>query len=191
MSHNHDLEGKFHAALGEIDEERARRVQGERCPHCGGPLDRADFPRKPRGDLGDAAGAYERRISLCCRNEGCRRRATPPSLRFLGRKVYFAALVVIASGIGRDALLVGRGRPRDVRGVPVRTVRRWLAWWETTFALSTFWSEAKGLFASPIAVELLPASLLARFSDDALRRTLALIAPITTTSMQTRIGMVM
>ena len=186
MSHDHDLEGKFLAALGEVDEERARRVQLERCPHCGGPLDRADFPRKPRGELGEAAEAYQRRISLCCRNEGCRRRATPPSVRFLGRKVYFAALVVIASTVGRAAVLVGRGRVREVRGVPVRTVRRWLGWWQTAFALSAFWSEAKSLFAVPIAIAGLPASLLTRFGDGALGRALAFISPITTTSVTSR-----
>lgn len=190
MSHDHDLGGKFLAALGEVDEERARRVQLERCAHCGGPLDRADFPRKPRGELGEAAEAYQRRISLCCRNEGCRRRATPPSVRFLGRKLYFAALVVIASTIGRDAVLVGRGRMREVRGVPVRTVRRWLGWWQTAFALSAFWIEAKSLFAVPIAIEGLPASLLARFGDGALGGTLALISPITTTSVTSRTAVV-
>ena len=191
MSHNHDLGGKFLDALGAIDKERAVRVQLDGCAHCGGPLDRADYPRKPRGELGEAADAYQRRFSLCCRIEGCRRRATPPSVRFLGRKVYFGALVVIASSVGRDTVLVGRGRVGDVRGVPVRTVRRWLVWWQITFALSTFWGEAKSLFAEPVAAALLPASLLARFGDEALRRTLVLIAPITTTSVQTRIGMVM
>jgi hypothetical protein len=186
LSHEHALEWKFLVALGEVDEERARRVQLERCPHCGGPLDRADYPRKPRGELGAAAEAYPRRISLCCRSEGCRRRATPPSVRFLGRKVYFAALVVIASAIGRDAVLVGRGRVREVLGVPVRTVRRWLGWWQTVFALSAFWSEAKSLFAEPVAMEELPASLLARFGEGALGRTLAFISPITTTSVSSR-----
>lgn len=143
MSHGHDLEGKFLAALGGIDVERARRVQVGGCPRCGGALDRADYPRKPRGELGEAADAYTRRLSLCCRVDGCRSRATPPSLRFLGRKVYFAALVVMASGMGRDTAMVGRGRVREVKGVPVRTVRRWLVWWQTVFALSTFWTEAK------------------------------------------------
>lgn len=191
MSHDHDLEGKYLAALGEIDAERARRVQLEGCAHCGGPLDRADYPRKPRGELGEAADAYTRRLSLCCRVDGCRSRTTPPSLRFLGRKVYFAALVVIASAIGRDTQLVGRGRVREVKGVPVRTVRRWLVWWQTIFALSAFWTEAKALFAAPVAIERLPASLLERIAgEDALRRTLALIAPITTTSMRARIEMV-
>jgi hypothetical protein len=188
VSHECDLEGKFLAALGEMDAQRARRVQEAGCAHCGGALDRADYPRKPRGELGEAADAYARRFSLCCRVEGCRRRATPPSLRFLGRKVYFAALVVIASAIGRDTQLVGRGRAREVKGVPVRTVRRWLVWWQTAFALSAFWAEAKALFAVPVAVERLPASLLERIAgNDTLGRTLALLAPITTTSVRARI----
>jgi hypothetical protein len=190
VSHGHDLEGKFLAALGGIDVERARRVQVGGCPRCGGALDRADYPRKPRGELGEAADAYTRRLSLCCRVDGCRSRATPPSLRFLGRKVYFAALVVMASGMGRDTAMVGRGRVREVKGVPVRTVRRWLVWWQTVFALSTFWTEAKALFPMAVAVDRLPASLLERVAGaDALRRTLALIAPITSTSVRARIEM--
>jgi len=34
-------------------------------------------------------------LSFCCALDGCRSRATPPSLRFLGRKVYLAAIVVL------------------------------------------------------------------------------------------------
>ena len=192
MSHDRELGGKFLAALEGIDEECAGRVRLEGCPHCGGPLDRADFPRKPRGELGEAADGYQHRISLCCRSDGCRRRATPPSVRFLGRKVYIGALVVIASVIGRGALLVGRGRPREIRGVPVRTVRRWLTWWQLTFALLPFWSEARALFTASVPIELLPTSLLESFGgDDALRRALVFISPITTTSVRARIGMAM
>jgi len=34
---------------------------------------------------------------FCCAVDGCRSRATPPSLRFLGRKVYLAAIVVLVA----------------------------------------------------------------------------------------------
>jgi hypothetical protein len=105
--------------------------------------------------------------------------------------VYFAALVVIASTIGREAVLVGRGRMREVRGVPVRTVRRWLGWWQTAFAQSAFWSEAKAHFVVPVLVERLPASLLECFADNALDRTLGFISAITTTSVSTRFAVVM
>jgi hypothetical protein len=81
-----------------------------------------------------------------------------------------------------------------VHGVPARTVRRWLEWWQVVFALSAFWTEAKAFFATPVEVASLPASLLARFEGDrpqALEKLLRFVAPITTTSVKSRIAMVM
>ena len=144
------------------------------------------------GDRGEARDAYATRASFCCREEGCRRRATPPSLRFLGRKVYVSVLVVVASVVGRSIHLVGRGRRREVEGVPVRTVRRWLDWWSITFALSVFWKEAKGLLSPAVDEASLPGSLLARLgapSAATLTRLLRLIAPVTTISVEARIAM--
>lgn len=191
MLHDSRFEAKFLAALGEIDAAYAERVRREGCRRCGGPLDRANYPRKPYGELGEAASAYEMRLSFCCRSEGCRRRATPPSLRFLGRKVYFAVLVIVASVTGLGTALVGRGRPTRVHGVPVRTVRRWLLWWQTVFALGAFWTEARAFFATPVEESALPASLLARFGDGTteMEKMLRFLAPITTTSVRARIAM--
>lgn len=190
MSHVPEYDAKFLMALGEVDAEHAEQVQRAGCPECGGPLDRADYPRKPRGELGEAASSYERRCSYCCRVDGCRKRATPESLRFLGRKVYIAVVVVVASARARSMRLTGRGSPRSVQGVPVRTVRRWLDWWQTVFALGAFWSEAKAFFATPVDVGELPVSLLERFGTGnvALEKLLRFTAPVTTESM--RIAMV-
>ena len=192
MSHIVEYDAKFLMALGEIDAEHAEAVHRGGCPQCGGALDRADYPRKPRGELGEAAGSYEWRFSFCCRVEGCRKRATPASLRFFGRKVYVAVLVILASAQARSMRLSGRDRPRQVQGVPTRTVRRWLDWWQTVFALGAFWSEAKGLLATPVDIGELPASLLQRFGSGAvaLEKLLRFTAPITTTSVRTRIAMV-
>lgn len=194
MVHGYGVDAKWFATLAEIDEISAQRVKEGGCADCGGPLDRADYERKPRGDLGDAAGAFTRRRSFCCRRDGCRHRATPPSLRFLGRKVYAAVIVVVASVIGRAQALVGRGAPRQVAAVPVRTVRRWLNWWNVAFALTSFWKEAKGFFATPVEEATLPGSLLARFgapSAMTLTLLLRLIAPITTASVRAAIAMPM
>jgi hypothetical protein len=191
MVHRDGADGKLFAALVEIDEISAARVREAGCTNCGGPLDRADYDRKPRGDLGEAAGAYARRQSFCCRRDGCRQRATPPSVRFLGRKVYVAVLVVVASIVARERPL-GRGASGRVENVPARTVRRWLDWWSVAFALTAFWQEAKGLFATPVDEATLPGSLLARFGapkDAALVRLLQLIAPITTASVGAAIAM--
>lgn len=187
MSHEYEIGAKFLSSLAAVDAGYARQVREAGCPWCGGVLDRADYPRKPRGDLCDASVAYERRLSLCCRREGCRRRATPPSLRFLGRKVYVAALVVVASAVGRAS---GAGHRSRVEGVPARTVRRWLSWWSLVLAKSAFWSEARGLFVEPVDVAELPRSLLGRFDQSvAIARVLRFLAPITTTSVRTSIAM--
>lgn len=190
MVHGDEPDAKFFASLGEIDELYARKVKAAGCADCGGPLDRGDYERKPRGDLGEAADAYTKRRSFCCRR--CRHRATPPSLRFLGRKVYVAVVVVVASIVGRTIALSDRGRPKRVEGVPVRTVRRWLEWWSVAFALTEFWKEAKGLLATPVEEAELPGSLLERLgaaNATTLTQMLGLIAPITTTSVRARIVM--
>ncbi|MGO9837402.1 MAG: hypothetical protein ACLP1X_24690 [Polyangiaceae bacterium] len=192
MCHVPEYDAKFLTALVTIDSEHAERVREAGCPRCKGPLDRADYGRKPRGELGEAAGGYERRCSFCCRVDGCRKRATPASLRFFGRKVYVAVLVVVASAAGRSMGLTGPRSPRQVRGVPVRTVRRWLDWWQTVFALGAFWSEAQGLLARPVDVGALPGSLHERFGTGrvAIEKLLRFTAPITTESVRTRIAMV-
>jgi transposase len=101
--HAFTIDDKFFSLLQEIDREIARQVAQAGCPHCGGRLDRSDYNRKPRGDL-FLAPAVElplRRISFCCCAEGCRRRATPPSVVFLGRRVYLGAVVLVASMIAQ------------------------------------------------------------------------------------------
>lgn len=187
MVHRDGADGKLFVALAEIDDILAARVRAAGCVSCSGPLDRADYDRKPRGDLGSAAGAYARRRSFCCRRDGCRHRATPPSVRFLGRKVYVAVIVVLASVAGRAGPLVGRGAPRRVENVPARTVRRWLEWWTIVFTLTACWQEARGFFATPVNEATLPGSLLDRLEgvkEVAITQLLRLIAPITTTSVR-------
>lgn len=127
-----ELDREFFAALERADAEIAAVVGGDGCGRCGGRLHRGDYPRKPRGALIAAAGeAFVVRLSFCCGREGCRRRTTPPSLRFLGRRVYLEAVVLVASVI---AVMRGIGcaTGREV-GVPARTLARWLAWWRGSF----------------------------------------------------------
>jgi hypothetical protein len=50
-----------------------------------------------------ASGVSTRRFSFCCAVDGCRSRATPPSLRFLGPKVYIAAIVVLIAVLRHGA----------------------------------------------------------------------------------------
>ena len=69
-----------------------------RCQVLGGAkLHRDLYRRKPRGGPGDLGEAYRRRVSFTC--SICDKRHTPGSVRFLGRRVYLAAVVVVASAV--------------------------------------------------------------------------------------------
>jgi hypothetical protein len=98
MSHESVLGEEWFARLLEFDRKIAEAVAAEGCRHCGGPLHQGNYERKPRGgQIAEAGEAFRLRHSLCCGREGCRKRALPPSLRFLGRRVYLEAVVLFAS----------------------------------------------------------------------------------------------
>jgi len=84
----------FFRLLLRIDEELAGKLRAGGCS-CGGVLHSADYPRKPRGCLAEVRSQFESRWSFCCNR--CRKRATSMSVRFLGRRVYVALMVVLAS----------------------------------------------------------------------------------------------
>ena len=182
------LDDKFFGWLVKIDEEAARRVAEQGCRLCGGPLHRGDYPRKPRGGLMALAGeVFSRRISLCCGTDGCRRRSMPPSVRFLGRRVYLGVAVVLASALLCQAAVK---EVKRATGVPIRTVRRWGAWWQQEFPQSPLYQEQRGSFLPPLEVTQLPASLVERFAaaqrsdPEVLARLLCFLSPLTTGSVQ-------
>src|ERR1700735_4738618 len=87
-------DAKFHEQLLVFDRDLAASARAARCWLCGGALHSASYDRKPRGSLplvlGRPSGLgqeYAERFSFCCAVDGCRKRTTPPSLRFLGRHV--------------------------------------------------------------------------------------------------------
>ena len=75
-------EASFWLKLKGIDLELSRRSIARGCQLCGGPLHVADYPRKPRGVPEAVDEAFSTRYSACCGH--CRRRCTPPSVRFQG-----------------------------------------------------------------------------------------------------------
>lgn len=166
MVHDLALEWEFFASLVEADERIAREVAAGGCPLCGGPLHRADYARKPRGALlAVGAEAFSLRHSLCCGKEGCRARALPPSLRFLGRRVYVEVVVLFASVVAQVAH--GLRDARVATGVPGRTLRRWGAWWSETFPRTSTWAELRARFAPPPPDETqLPQSFVERLGAD-------------------------
>jgi hypothetical protein len=107
----------------------------------------------------------------------------PPSVRFFGRRVYFAPVLLIVSAM-RGQLTAARLRSiQDEYGADRRTVIRWRRWWREAFAKTGFWRAAKGRFVPPVAHADLPASLLERFNKAAcvcdLGRALSFLSPVT------------
>jgi len=162
MWHEAKIDRELFEKLAEFDEKIAQAVAAGRCQHCGGPLHRGDYERKPRGGLiGKAGEAFTVRHSLCCGREGCRKRALPPSLRFLGRRVYLEAVVLLATMQAMMAMAMGAASVAS--GVPIRTLRRWRAWWREVFPKLDTWVVLRARFVPPPPDEgALPRSLLER-----------------------------
>lgn len=157
-------EAKVYAELTELDARIARAVAQARCVRCEGPLHVANYQRKPRGGLLASAGeAFTLRHSLCCGRRGCRKRTLPPSLRFLGRRVYLELVVVFASACAQAAAMVREAR--ETTGVPERTLKRWLQWWREQVREQGWWVQLRARFVPPPPDESqLPRSLLEKLS---------------------------
>lgn len=117
---------EFFARLEKIDAAVADRVAAEGCAHCGGPLHRGFYTWKPRGAALAAGEESKIRHSLCCGRRGCRKRSLPPSLRFLGRRVYVEAVVLMASICAQVQTELAVAA--EACGVPRITLKRWGAW---------------------------------------------------------------
>jgi hypothetical protein len=153
---------EFHILLLKIDQEIAEEVKSGGCKYCPGVLDTANYERKPRGIEVDIEG-LEIRFSYCCREEGCRKRHTPESVRFLGRKVYYSVVIMLAC-IFYSGLSVRRlERINQYFGVSPQTLARWRKWWLEAFKESWFFKAKGGVFKSPVNTESMPDSLFERF----------------------------
>jgi hypothetical protein len=169
-----------------IDQDLAVTAHAGGCRHCPGRLHHGDYPRKPRGGPATLPAAYDRRTSFCCAR--CRTRLTPPSVRFLGRRVYLAAVVVLACVLRQGPTPTRVARLRELLGVSADTLARWHRWWRDAFVRTACWTAARGHFAQPVDETDLPRDLLARFGGESLAQGIAVlrfVSPLTTTSAST------
>lgn len=185
MCHALLRDASFWQFLLRIDQDSAAQACAAGCLACGGVLHRADYPRKPRGVAQDGVvlgETYNRRLSFCCEREGCRRRVTPESVRFLGRRVFLGAVVVLATALAHGLTARRRQELCERLAVNHRTLGRWCRWWRTQFAASATWAAIRACLATPVSIEALPGSLLARWGQvdeaGALAQLLQLIAPL-------------
>jgi hypothetical protein len=153
---------RFHALLRKYDADLAARARAAGCG-CGGRLHSATYPRKPRGGPNSLDDGYGRRDSFCCAVKGCRRRTTPSSLRFLGRRVYLGVVVLLAAAMRQGPTPVRAMRLHELLGTSARTLRRWRRWWCEVFPASTLWRAMPKLLVSPKPDANLPVALLDAF----------------------------
>jgi hypothetical protein len=189
MYHELLRDASFWRFLFSIDQDLANAAGKETCP-CGGRLHRANYPRKPRGSPAALPEQYRFRFSFCCDRDGCRKRVTPPSVRFLGRKVYLGAVVILVSAMQQGP---SRWRVHELSrlfGADRRTISRWQAFWRAHFRRTAFWKVARAQIVLVAQIIALPLSLLEAFidrddADDVQRqgwkRLLCFLSPITIT----------
>lgn len=194
MCHSFALDASFWFNLLQLDRYIADQIQGHGCPHCAGKLHVANYPRKPRGEHRDVLGPdYAQRLSFCC--SLCRKRTTPPSLRFLGRKVYLSSVIVVLSA-GVDVLSQEqRNTLLEQLQVPPQTLHRWRRWWSEHVPDTPTCKALSGWFSPPIVATHLPGELLARLRGSTLGLRLqqlgALIQALTTSSCSHSVRVVM
>lgn len=172
---------KFYQQLFRMDQDLAQRARAGGCPLCGSRLHSARYPRKPRGVPWELSPDDEKRFSFCCSR--CFKRHTPASVRFLGRRVYVAAVVVLATAMSSGITQRRAAKLKELFGVDRRTLDRWRQWWQEAFVQSALWIAERGRF-SPAVNELdLPGSLLERFvgtKREKLLATLLFLSPLST-----------
>jgi hypothetical protein len=167
----------FHL-LEKVDEDLLEKARRQGCLLCGGTLHRGDYDRKPRG-----GPQWDTRFSLCCAREGCRKRHTPPSVRFLGRRVYAGLVVVLVSAMCHGLKPQRVQCLREALGIDRRTLERWREWWLGNFVQSSFWRQARARFMPPLCLTTMPLSLCLSFEveerRDRLLDLLQFLSPFT------------
>jgi hypothetical protein len=109
-------------------------------------------------------------------------------VRFLGRKVYLHAVIILVAAMRQGAT------PRRVRllaelfEIDRRTIARWQVFWQEQFPQTAFWKVARGFLLPLVDAASLPLELLRRFlhghdSDPTAgwKELLGFLSPITIT----------
>jgi len=187
MSHNFLWNANFHLLLQKIDQELAEKAHKQGCPDCGHPLHQANYPRSPMGIPVRLRNHYEERLSFCC--EGCRKRYTPPSVRFFGRRWYPAPLFMLISAFmgGMTKHLFSKMKESFDINVGLSTWKRWRHWWDEVFPCTLFWQQAQGLIAVFETKKPFPQAFFDLFQgkiEKQMRSLLKFLSPLTCRFLQ-------
>jgi hypothetical protein len=167
-------DARFGEQLLDFDRDLAATAREAGCPRCGGTLHSARFRRKPRGVPDGLGDEYRQRLSFCCAVDGCRKRKTPSSLRFLGPKVYLATVVTLVTAMQQGVTAARVRRLSAELGIDRRTLGRWRKWWLDTFA-GSFRPIAMAAFMPPLDLAGVPATLLGCFVGEVREKLVSLL----------------
>jgi hypothetical protein len=173
----------FWSFLLSIDGGLANNAREKGCC-CGGHLHAAHYFRNPRGGPDGLSKESCVRLSFCCDRDGCRKRLTPPSVRFLGPKVYLLPVIFLAAAKRQEPSPRAMHELSALFSVDRRTIARWQVLWCEQFPHTQFWKVERARFMPALDVASLALCLLQAFftSDDQRgdwERLLRFLAPIT------------
>jgi hypothetical protein len=106
-------------------------------------------------------------------------------VRYFGRKVYLAAVIVLCTAMQHGVTPQRAFELKQAVGVSRKTLCRWREFWQELFVKTSFWRQAKSRFLPPVVEGKLPQSLLLRFTGEPsvkLCSLLRFLAPLTTKS---------
>ncbi|WP_232821446.1 hypothetical protein [Acidithiobacillus ferrivorans] len=87
---------------------------------------------------------YAPRFSFCCSH--CRKRRTSPSVRFFGRRVYLALVILLMAG-RLTARTPGAQAVCALLDIPGRT---WRDWWIQDFPMTALWKAEVACYLPPV-----------------------------------------
>jgi hypothetical protein len=130
----------------EEDRSACEKHWGKPCPFCKrGVLHRGHWQSKgelPKEFL--APAGFLLRFSLCCSNRKCRRRFSPPSLRFPPGGKYSTAVILLVKLMHLPKSETRARKLAELFCVSLSTVRRWIFRWRAFCATKTKWSQEQG-----------------------------------------------
>ena len=187
VCHDFLLDASFYQSLFFLDQCIAEQVRDAGCPHCGAVLHVSNYPRKPRGvDRAVLGEHYERRFSFCCERDGCRKRCTPPSVRFLGRKLYLGTIITVLCAREQGLSKPARRQLIDQLDLWPQTLTRWQHWWTRQIPATRWWTTLRAQLMPTGDAHPLPGALLSRVEGVALaprlKQFLMLLMPLTSNS---------
>ncbi len=172
----------FYNSLFALDLQIANQYQQSHCPFCGGKLHQAHYRRIPLGVPTGVHEDYSLRFSYCCANDGCRKRLTTPSMRFLSQKQYSSVIILVIFMLKSktDESKVEELNRLIDGSLSVETLRRWRCYWVNKVTQSHTFKRAAFIHEDALSM---PCSLLAKFKKNAeqsLELALKWLLPLTT-----------